>query len=156
MPVLAAQKKNENKSFFAALKKRIPRDLDEHVHTLHEDVFSQTDCLSCANCCRTLGPRITEKDIERLAKHLRVKPSSIVTQHLRVDEDGDFVFQHMPCPFLMTDNCCFVYDARPRACREYPHTDRRKFSQLLDITLKNTEVCPAVYEIVEGMKKKFT
>ncbi len=30
-----------------------------------------------------------------------------------------------PCPFLGDDNYCSVYEARPKACREYPHTDRK-------------------------------
>lgn len=31
----------------------------------------------------------------------------------------------MPCPLLGRDNYCAVYADRPKACREYPHTDRR-------------------------------
>ena len=61
----------------------------------------------------------------------------------------------MPCPFLMPDNYCSVYDVRPKACGEYPHTDRKKFYQLLDISIKNAYTCPAVYEIIEGVKEKY-
>ena len=58
-----------------------------------------------------------------------------------------------PCPFLDSDNYCAVYDNRPNACREYPHTDRKRIIQLLDLTYKNTFVCPAVLEITEKIKK---
>jgi Fe-S-cluster containining protein len=43
---------------------------------------------------------------------------------------------------------------RPKACREFPHTDRKKFQQIADLTLKNVAICPAAYNIVEEMKKK--
>jgi Fe-S-cluster containining protein len=42
---------------------------------------------------------------------------------------------------------------RPKACREFPHTDRKKFYQIADLTLKNVEICPAAYNIVEEMKR---
>ena len=47
-----------------------------------------------------------------------------------------------------------VYESRPKACREYPHTDRPRFYQILDLTLKNAEVCPAVFELIERLKKE--
>jgi Fe-S-cluster containining protein len=65
------------------------------------------------------------------------------------------VLQEAPCTFLDDDNSCSIYDVRPKACREYPHTNRKKFIQLTGLTLKNTEICPAVFNIVEELKKKF-
>jgi len=129
------------------------RMLDEQVHALHDAVFDKIDCLDCANCCRTLGPRITDTDVRRIAASLRIKPSGFVEQYLIVDEEGDSIFRSMPCPFLGSDNCCSIYDVRPRACREYPHTDRRRVYQVLALTLKNSPVCPAVFEILERLRK---
>jgi Fe-S-cluster containining protein len=54
----------------------------------------------------------------------------------------------------MDDNECLIYDVRPKACSEYPHTNRKKFIQIANLTLNNTEVCPAVYDIVEKLKQK--
>jgi len=144
----AAEDEKANRELIRSLKKKPPRNLDDRVHDAHNLVFGRIDCLSCANCCKTLGPRITDKDIERLSKFLRVKSSVFIQTYLRVDEDGDYVFRTMPCPFLEEDNKCMVYENRPKACREYPHTDRKKFYQLLDLSLKNTYVCPAVNEIL--------
>lgn len=141
-----------NRELIKYLKKKPPRDLDEIVHVAHERAFKNIDCLTCANCCRSLGPRIRNKDIENLSKYLKIKPSGIVDSYLRIDEDGDYVFKQMPCPFLQTDNKCGVYDFRPRACREYPHTDRKKIQQILDLTLKNSYVCPAVIEILDDIR----
>ena len=42
---------------------------------------------------------------------------------------------------------------RRTACREYPHTNRKRFYQILDLSLKNTEICPAVADVFEGLKK---
>jgi Fe-S-cluster containining protein len=148
----ASQKKPENEAFFRKLAKWDPRKLDERVHQLHDEVFDEIDCLECGNCCKSLGPRITTQDIEKIASSLKVKPGTVMQTYFREDEDGDFVFKSMPCPFLGAGNYCSIYDKRPKACREYPHTDRRRFYQLLPITLKNSFVCPAVYEIIERLK----
>jgi hypothetical protein len=149
----AGEKREENAAFFRKLKRRPPARLDEQMATLHEEVFEETDCLRCANCCRTTSPLFIEADIARISKRLRMKPSAFVAQYLRIDEDGDYVLQQAPCPFLGSDNFCAIYEDRPRACREYPHTDRKRFHQILDLTLENTAICPAVFEIVERLKK---
>ncbi len=125
------------------------------VSQFHEEIFEEIDCLECANCCKSISPIITQKDIERLAKHLRIRPSDFIDQYVYMDSDGDYVYKETPCPFLMPDNYCMVYEQRPKACREYPHTDRRKFHQILNLTQKNTYYCPAVYEVVERLKKEY-
>ncbi len=143
----------KTKAFFQKLKKRTPSKLDDIVQELHEQVFEKIDCLECANCCKSISPIITDRDIDRMAKALRIRPSELIDRHLHMDSDGDYVYNSQPCPFLMADNYCSIYESRPKACREYPHTDRRKFDQLLNLTLKNTYFCPAAYSIVEQMKK---
>ena len=152
---LAKDAAPSTKVLFKKLKKKRPKNLDMIAQEAHEEVFEEIDCLECANCCKTLGPRITDVDIARLAKHLRIKPGKVIEHYMTIDEDGDYVFNAMPCPFLMPDNYCSVYDARPKACREYPHTDQKRFYQILDLSQKNVETCPAVYEIVERIKEAF-
>jgi len=154
LPELAALKLAENKKYFQILKKRTPKNLDLVVHKLHDKVFKYTDCLDCGNCCKTTSPIFTEKDIQRIAKHLRMKEVAFIDQYLVKDEDDFWVLQEVPCTFLGDDNYCFIYDVRPKACTEYPHTTRRKFIQLTQLTIKNTEICPAVYDIVEELKKE--
>lgn len=145
--------KKENRIFFDKLKRTKPKNLDNQFHTLHDELFQEIDCLSCANCCKTTSPIFYNKDIERLAKHLRQKPGEFIDKYLRIDEDKDYVLREAPCPFLDNDNYCSVYEARPNACREYPHTDRKRMEQILDLTYRNTCVCPAVLEITERLKK---
>jgi Fe-S-cluster containining protein len=146
--------KPETKALFAKLRKKKPKNLDKIVHELHNEVFEEIDCLNCANCCKSISPTLYDKDVERLAKHFKMKPSQFVDEYLYVDDEGDYVFQQTPCPFLLPDNYCMAYESRPKACREYPHTDRKRFYQILNLTLKNTEICPAVYEVVEKLKEK--
>jgi len=149
----AANLKKENETFYRRLKLKSPKNLDEVVHQLHEEVFEHTDCLSCANCCKTTSPIFYERDVERAAKAVKLKPGEFTDKYLKRDEDGDLVFRIAPCPFLDAENYCLIYESRPNACREYPHTDRKKIQQILDLTYKNTMICPAVLEITERIKK---
>ena len=146
-------KSKENKKFLLGLKKKDARELDNQFHTIHEEVFEEINCLHCANCCKTTSPIFYPTDIARASKALSMKPGQFVEQYLRVDEDKDFVLKSSPCPFLDNENYCTIYEDRPKACREYPHTNRKKMVQVLDLAYKNTMVCPAVLEIVERLKR---
>lgn len=153
LALLTQTSKSEMKGLIKYLKKKKPKNLDDVVHQMHDDLFETFSCIDCANCCKTIGPRLTDKDIDRLAKHLRMKPSTFIEQYIEVDEDDDFVFREHPCPFLMPDNYCMVYENRPKACRDYPHTDRKRFIQILELSHKNCETCPVVFEVFEQLKK---
>lgn len=147
LKILAQKADHVFKNYLKKNKKKLEK-MDDEIHYFHQIASDEINCLECANCCRSLGPAIYDKDIERMAKALRMKPAEVVNQYLRVDEDGDYVFQSMPCPFLMPDNYCSIYEYRPKACREYPHTDRKKFSQIFNITIKNAYVCPIAYQVL--------
>ncbi len=154
LPEKAKDKHKENKKFFEKLRKKPPKNLDVLMQEFHEEEFSRTDCLTCANCCKTTGPLFTNKDIERISKHFKMKPSKFIGDFLKVDEDNDHVLQQVPCTFLGEDNYCSIYEVRPKACREYPHTNRKDFHKISNISIKNTAICPAAYNIVEEMKKR--
>ncbi|MBI3512141.1 MAG: YkgJ family cysteine cluster protein [Bacteroidetes bacterium] len=149
----AEKAKQANEKLFAKLKRTQPDDLDEVVHELHDEAFEHTDCMKCANCCKTISPIFYQKDIERVAKALEISPGNFIEKYLYMDEDGDFVLQKTPCPFLDSENYCIVYNDRPTACRGYPHTNRKRVHQVLDITMLNTMVCPAVLEIANKLRE---
>ncbi len=151
----AKHQENQNKKFFSRLKKTKPANLDLLASNAHNKVFANIDCLKCANCCSTISPMITDKDIARIAKYLKFRPAVFTEKFLYLDNENDYVFNQSPCPFLGSDNYCSIYDARPKACAEYPHTNRKHFVQILDLTLKNTFVCPAAFEVVEELKKNY-
>lgn len=147
--------KQENKKFFQKLQKSNHRNLDTAFHAEHTKVFKQIDCLACANCCKTTSPIFRDVDIKRIAKRFRMPETKFIATYLRIDEDNDYVLQTAPCPFLdLSDNKCSIYEDRPLACREYPHTDRKNMYQILNLTLKNTEICPAVAQVVVNLKAK--
>ncbi|MBX7050644.1 MAG: YkgJ family cysteine cluster protein [Flavobacteriales bacterium] len=148
----AKQYRKENKKFILGLARR--KDLDPLFHDLHDEVFARVDCLTCANCCKTTSPIFRDVDIDRISKHLGIRPSMFTEKYLHIDEDQDWVLNVAPCPFLGDDNYCSIYDVRPKACREYPHTDRKNMSQILELTFRNTMVCPAVADMVEKIKEK--
>ncbi len=154
LPKEAKDKHIENKKYFDKLKKKVPKNLDYVMQDLHDKEFKRTNCLNCANCCKTTGPLFTIPDIDRISKYLRQKPQQFIDLYLRIDEDNDYVLKNVPCTFLDDENSCTIYEVRPKACREFPHTDRKKFQQISDLTLKNVAICPAAYNIVEEMKKK--
>ncbi len=152
---IARGKKKENKIFFDKLKKNRPKDLDRVTNDFHHKAFEHIDCLKCANCCKTTGPLLKHKDILTLAAEKKIRQSEFAEKYLRTDEDGDWVFNKLPCPFLGEDHYCSVYDARPAACREYPHTQQRKIIDKIPITYLNSMICPAVAEVVENLKKHY-
>jgi uncharacterized protein len=140
------------KKILNSLGKLKPQRLDDLMQSLHEKEFENINCLECANCCKTISPAMGESDVRRMASAVRMKVADFIDAYLNLDTDGDFVFKKSPCPFLLDDNKCEIYSSRPKACKEYPHTDRKRFYQILNLTAKNSEVCPAVFNIVEQLK----
>ena len=136
------------KKVFRKMKQAKPNDLDQKFHKGHEAEFKKMDCLSCANCCKTTSPIFRDADIRRISKHLRIKEGKFISDYLKMDEDQDYVLKSSPCSFLDNDNSCSIYDVRPLACREYPHTDRKNMFQVLEITAENSLICPVVARIV--------
>ena len=154
LPDKAKQNKKANKKYFAKLRKKPPKNLDVRMQDLHDETFEEVSCLNCANCCKTTGPLFTTKDVDRIAKFMKMKPKDFEAQYLRIDEENDLILQSLPCPFLASDNKCLIYEVRPKACAEFPHTDRKKFHQISHLTLKNIAICPAAFQIVEKMKAR--
>lgn len=152
---LAEKTKAEIEKVSNKLKKTKPKNLDDVTHAAHDMVFKKIDCLDCANCCKTTSPTFYERDIDRIAKHLKLRPSQVIEKYLHKDEVGDYVLNEAPCPFLDYENYCTIYESRPTACREYPHTNRKRFYQILNISVKNTEICPAVADVFEQLKKVY-
>ena len=144
--------KKEAKDLKKKLRKIPHRKLDGMMHEAHDKAFACTECLECANCCSSISPTFTDKDISRISGKLRMKQQGFIEQFLREDEDGDMVLQSVPCPFLGEGNYCDIYDFRPKACRGDPHTDRARQGQILDLTFKNAEVCPAVEKILTNLE----
>ena len=118
---------------------------------LHEEAFSKIDCLQCANCCKNYSPRFKTPDIKRISRHLKMRESEFIDKYLKVDEDGDFVVNTKPCPFLGADNYCNIYEVRPSDCVRFPYTDEDVFIKRKELTLKNSTFCPITYYVLERL-----
>lgn len=152
----AGEQKEEIKRVFNQLKRKKPKNLDDLFQEQHEKVFAKIDCLLCANCCKTTSPIFRDIDIKRISKKLKMSEAVFERTYLKTDEDNDWVLKTAPCHFLGSDNNCGIYEFRPQACRDYPHTDRKKIVQVLDLTERNATICPAVAEIaMEVVKVNF-
>lgn len=128
-------------------KNKVLRQLPD----LHEAAFEKIDCLQCANCCKHYSPRFKTPDIKRISKHLRMKESSFIETYLRLDEEGDYVLQSKPCPFLGADNYCSIYEVRPSDCERFPYTDEDVILKRPQITQKNASFCPITYFVLEKL-----
>lgn len=141
----------ENLKFFAKIKKKRPKDLDDNINELDEKVFEKTDCLNCGNCCRTTPTLMIRRDIKRISKYLGMKEGVFAEEYLRLDEDDDTILSQTPCAFLNEDNSCQIYDVRPKSCEGFPYTDEHSVN--LNTMEKNIGVCPAVYDMAEKLKR---
>lgn len=133
---------------------RTTEDRVEALKDIHAQVFSEVDCMKCANCCRTTPAIVTKKDAKRIAPILNMPPKTFLRKYTIEDISGDIVMNTVPCPFLQGDNACKIYDVRPDACRQYPHTDEDAYFQRAKLNAENTIVCPAAYHIAKKIKKR--
>ncbi len=154
LEILAQKKWATTKVFLKTLKNKRPVDIDKVFHRIHNEVFEKINCLECGNCCASISPVLNNADVNRLVDAAHMKRPDFMGRYLHVDEDEDYVFSQTPCPFLQPDCQCTMYDYRPRACREYPHTNRENVRGIVPLIEKNYFICPAVFEIVERAKKE--
>lgn len=144
----------QQKAYKRLLQKADKNKILKQLPDLHEEAFSKIDCLQCANCCKNYSPRFKTPDIKRISKHLKLRESEFIDKYLIVDEDGDFVANTKPCPFLGADNHCGIYQQRPSDCHRFPYTDEDVFFKRPQLTLKNSSFCPITFFVLEEMLKK--
>jgi uncharacterized protein len=151
-----------NFKFLRSLKfKRYGFSPDKLAKQLHQEAFQIVDCTRCANCCKTMDVALTDKDITRIAGHLGMTTEDFIAKYLEPGEEqgydeekGCLWIRQKPCPFLGEDNRCTIYDLRPAVCRDYPYTDKKEFTTRSHGHSRNALLCPAVFWIVEQMKRR--
>ncbi|MFM7672516.1 MAG: YkgJ family cysteine cluster protein [Bacteroidota bacterium] len=121
---------------------------------LHEAASEATDCLQCAQCCKSFSPRFKTPDIKRISRVMGLRESEFIERYLKVDDEGDYVTRTTPCPLLGADNHCSIYADRPSDCRRFPYTDEDVLIKRSRITLENVRFCPITYRVVEGLMEK--
>ena len=138
--------------FLSKLENQPPKNLKPLSIEADKLAWAEVDCLSCANCCKTMSPTYTPQDIKRIAAHLNMKPKAFMEKWLFKDKDGDLLNVKQPCQFLnLADNKCSIYEVRPADCSGFPHHDKKKLTDYVHVYKQNVEFCPATYKWVEKM-----
>jgi len=147
--------KRKVKRFLTKLGTDTPRGLEQLKLEADKHSWAQTDCLDCANCCKTMSPTYTNKDVKRIAAHLGMTEKAFREKWLYKDKTGDWMNVQQPCQFLdLTTNMCNIYAVRPRDCAGFPHHTKKKMVEYLHMYKQNIEYCPATYRLVEYMQEK--
>ncbi|MEY3589824.1 MAG: hypothetical protein RLZZ466_344 [Bacteroidota bacterium] len=146
------KKSRERQKLYKQFLQRVSKnEVLSRQQDIHEEAFNKVDCLSCANCCKNYSPRFKTPDIKRISKLLGLREGVFIETYLKEDEDGDFVLQTTPCPFLGSDNFCSIYEDRPSDCRRFPYTDEDVLVKRAPLTLKNSSFCPITYYTLERL-----
>ena len=150
-----AENKSAFKRFLSKLEKNPPRGLDKMATQADLEMWKETDCLSCANCCKTMSPTYTKQDLLRISAHVGMTVDQFKAKYLYKDKQGDWINKKQPCQFLnLEDNKCSIYAIRPRDCAGFPHHTRRRMVDYMHVFKQNIEYCPATYRVVEVMKER--
>ena len=151
---VAEAETGENLRFRRFLKDHHYRD--DLLHRIGQRVEEQIDCKACANCCRETRVNVSQGDIDALARYLNQPPDEIVREYTSKDpRDGETILRHNRngCVFL-DGNLCMVYEARPRACREFPYltSGARSLGGRMSSICTHAAVCPIIYNTLEAYK----
>lgn len=124
------------------------------VAEAERQAWEKIDCLSCANCCKTMSPTFNREDIERISAHLNMTPAEFKKKWLYYDrKERDWMNVSQPCQFLdLKTNKCNIYEVRPADCAGFPHLTKRPFKDYFYIHKQNIEYCPATYAMIEKLQ----
>jgi Fe-S-cluster containining protein len=150
---LVFQNKKRLRTFLARLEKKPSGPVRLITLEANELAWSKTDCMDCANCCKTMSPTYTQKDIARISKFLGMTRKAFVEKWLYKDRVGDWINKKQPCQFLdLKTHMCNVYEVRPGDCAGFPYHGTKKIKDYGHVFKQNVEFCPATYRLVEIMQ----
>ena len=150
------QNKKSLRYFLTKTENNPPKNLDEMAVQIDKEVWKETDCLSCANCCKTMSPTYTFQDMKRIAAHLNMRIKDFKAKWLYLDKrENDWMNVSRPCQFLdKKTNMCSIYEVRPADCASFPHLNKKPVTDYMYIHHQNIEYCPATYKFVEKLKER--
>jgi Fe-S-cluster containining protein len=150
-----AENKSSMKRFLSRITNNPPRGLDSMAVAADLEMWTKVDCLSCANCCKTMSPTYNKQDLLRISAHIGMTVDEFKKKYLRKDRDGDWINRQQPCQFLnLEDNKCSIYAVRPRDCAGFPHHTKKRVVDYMHVFKQNIEYCPATYTVVKMLKEK--
>lgn len=146
--------KSAFRRYLTKLEKNPPRGIDRIALRADMEMWQETDCLSCANCCKTMSPTYTPADLKRISSHFDMSVDEFKAKWLYKDRNGDWLNKKQPCQFLnLADNKCSIYPIRPKDCAGFPHHTKKRMVDYVHVYKQNIEYCPATYRWVEKMKE---
>ena len=149
---LVRHRKKKFVQFLSRLRANPPAQLDRLAATIDKEIWKEVDCISCANCCKTMTPTYSQKDIKRISAHFDLSPKAFREKWLEKDKEGDWLNKSTPCQFLdMKTNKCGIYEIRPDDCISFPHISRKKMVEYIHVHKQNLDSCPATFKMVEKM-----
>lgn len=138
--------------FLTKVENNPPKDLDAYADAIDKEVWRETDCLACSNCCRNMTPTYTFKDLQRISKHFNMTISQFKAKWLYKDKGGDWMNVNTPCQFLnLKTNMCTIYAIRPQDCAEFPHLTKKKMTEYMHVHKQNVQHCPATFKMVQKL-----
>ena len=142
------------RSFLTRLDSKPPKNLHKLMVEADKEVWAETDCLTCGNCCKKMTPTFTAADIKRISGYFGETPDAFKKKWLTFDKkEGDWQNVKQPCQFLnLTDNKCSIYAIRPADCAGFPHHTKKIPTDYMHVYKQNIEYCPATYKLVEKMQ----
>ncbi len=152
---MGEKKREENERFRKHLKRHT--FVEKSFRRIAKDVEDKIDCSLCANCCREATVRLADRDIEKLAKFLRVKPAQFIREYCEESEEEGLILKRTDTGCIFLDgNLCSVYEARPGNCEDFPHLLRGQGSlQARMWEFKDRACyCPIVYNTLEAFKEE--
>jgi Fe-S-cluster containining protein len=152
----ARHRKTAFRRFLTRIEKNPVRGLQTLVTQAEKEVWAETDCLTCANCCKTMTPTYTPRDLKRIAGHFAMTVDAFKKKWLKKERGGDrdWVNRSTPCQFLdLRSNKCSIYAIRPADCAGFPHLGKR-FAEYAHIHKQNVECCPATFSMVEKLMQR--
>jgi Fe-S-cluster containining protein len=150
------KKREENEKLRRHLKRHV--FVERRLRIIAQDIEDSTDCTKCANCCRVATVRLTERDIERIAKSQRISRERFLADYTTETEDEGRILKRTDesgCVFL-NGNDCLIYEVRPATCQDFPHVVKGNGSlvaRMWDMPDRAT-YCPIVYNTLEAFKEE--
>jgi Fe-S-cluster containining protein len=129
--------------------------IERQFRRVAEEVHDAIDCRACAECCRVTEVQLVPRDVQHLARFLRISEKRFTEDYTTLDENGAPILKRGSggCVFL-EGNDCAVYEARPGNCERFPHLLRGSGSvesRMWDFVDRAT-YCPIVYNWMEKIK----
>lgn len=146
------QHRSRMRRFLTKLESNPPRQLDAYALLIDKEVWQETDCLACSNCCRTMTPTYTFKDLQRISAHLNMSMKQFKEKWLYRNREGEWMNVQTPCQFLdRKTNMCSIYAVRPEDCAGFPHLTKKKMTDYIHVHKQNIQHCPATFKMVEKL-----